>query len=88
MDFHAFPQPMMESQNGGGPITPASYGYGGMTIREYFAGRALQGIISHYGVMLEKPPTCAKNAVELADALIAELEKPTLQSPVSCVPKV
>lgn len=41
----AFPQPMFESPNDGF-IAPESYGYGGMTLRDYFAAAALQGMCS------------------------------------------
>lgn len=71
----AFPQTASVTP-AGDFIWPASYGEGGMTNREYFAARAMQGIIAHYGVMQEKPPVCAKSAVEFADALIAELANP------------
>lgn len=50
--------------------------YGGLTKREYFAAMAMQGMMSH--------PSCdapasavAADAVEFADALLAELAKPS-----------
>lgn len=49
----------------------------GLTKREYFAGLAMQGMLS--GEYREATPDQAKwvskNAVEQADALLAELEK-------------
>lgn len=63
----AFPQPAVDASGAFCDLV------GGMTLRDYFAGHAMQGIISHYGVMQEKPPTCAKTAIEFADALINAL---------------
>lgn len=42
----------------------------GLTKREYFAAIAMQGLSAHYGLV--KNP---HEAIELADALIAELNK-------------
>ncbi len=57
----------------------------GLTKREYFAGLAIQGIlsqftelaangggVSHYGGMIE---SIVKEAIDIADTLILELEK-------------
>lgn len=52
--------------------TKEYYTVGGLTKREYFAGLALQGIAMLQGVTSERT---VKIAVELADALIAELNK-------------
>lgn len=49
----------------------------GLTKREYFAMHALQGISSSITIgRAEYMPLIAKTAVQYADALIAELEKP------------
>lgn len=45
----------------------------GLTKREYFAGLAMQGLAMYTGA---EPEGVAKYAVDLADALLAELEKP------------
>jgi len=48
----------------------------GLTKREYFAVRAMQGMLStrdYIGVEFAEP--CAAFAVDYADALLAELEK-------------
>lgn len=47
----------------------------GMTLRQYYAGLAMQGMLADntWGGHLQ---ACAKDAVAAADALIAELEKP------------
>ena len=46
----------------------------GMTIREYYAGLAMQGILAGDTEGFFAPNDIAKNAVLYADALIAELE--------------
>lgn len=60
----------------------------GMTLRQYYAGLAMQGMLSCSIIMedmdklvqcsepaLNLPEIVAKGAVDLADALIAQLEK-------------
>lgn len=54
---------------------------GGLTKRELFAAMAMQGIAADPNCFNAK--TCAKNAVEWADALIAELSKPTTTNETS-----
>ena len=46
--------------------------FGGITKREYFAGLAMQGIISLNG---GSPNGIAETAMQYADALLLELEK-------------
>ena len=46
----------------------------GMTLREYYAGQALQGILAS-GCPGSCTISSSKDAVRLADALIAELEE-------------
>lgn len=52
----------------------------GLTIRQHFAGLAMQGIVANYFHQCLMPfgmnDAFAKDAVALADALIAELNKP------------
>jgi hypothetical protein len=55
-------------------------GQSGMTLRQYYAGLAMQGFVTKFepGHLLASepvPPWYAKRAVEMADALIAELER-------------
>lgn len=51
----------------------------GLTKREYFAGLAMQELLSGYlatdEIMLDPAATIAREAVNAADTLIAELEK-------------
>ena len=56
-----------------GDITVASVhdtDYMGLTKREHFAGLAMQGLLAHYGTVVNE--TCA---VEFADALLKALEQ-------------
>lgn len=66
----AFPQTMVDHPRG---LTCGAdgYGYGGMTLRDWFAGQALVGLSRlDYG-----PEECARRAKLHANALLAELEK-------------
>ena len=63
--------------NTGGPAFPVMYCSEGMTLRDYFAGQALVGMLQNYttqkfGVGEE---TCARGAYEFADAMIAARER-------------
>lgn len=60
------------------PKSPAyaSPNYAGMSIRTEIAARAMQGLLSNSDV-IANPKNCAEIAVRFADALIAELNKPT-----------
>lgn len=64
----------------GGPAFPtyATKGYGqpadamaGMSLRDWFAGSAMQGVINNGG---EKPDEVAKYAYEMADAILKARE--------------
>ena len=50
--------------------------YGGLTKREWFAGLALQGILSNASGIGE-PEHWARYAVRYGDAILAELDKPS-----------
>ena len=55
----------------------------GMSLRQHYAGLALQGIVAGFPRSANEPDRCAAFAVQLADHLIAALnatEKPT------CIP--
>lgn len=49
----------------------------GMTLREHYAGLAAQGFAVHMtkSYVIQSPSDIAKYAVEVADAIIAELAK-------------
>ena len=49
-------------------------GHNGMTLRDYFAAAALQGILARNSALVD-PEWYSREAAELADAMIAEREK-------------
>jgi len=62
----AFPVPSVCNANG-----DLLYGTVGMTLRDYFAAAALQGMICHYGRDAMTDEDKARDAYELANAMIA-----------------
>ena len=57
----------------GGPAFPSRHGHTGMSLRDWFAGMAMQALITkgysqHWGVISER-------AHAIADAMLAEREK-------------
>ena len=56
--------------------TPIANTYKGLTVREYFAARAMQGMISRTSCSMTGTgyEFVAENAVKMADALIREPE--------------
>ena len=78
----------MTEKNDGGPAFPSEgEGFGnpkyhapGMSLRDYFAGQALSGMLTQAEAKsIEFLPglykTCAKAAYDIADALLAQREK-------------
>lgn len=65
----AFPLP---SESNFGEITREAQP--GMTLRQYYAGKALQGLLAHQGDRVSQDHIAHLAVIE-ADALIAELEK-------------
>ena len=62
----------MSRENNGGPAFP-NQGYEGLTIRDYFAAKAMQGIISsecNYGAFSD----LASDAYSIADAMLRARE--------------
>lgn len=71
-------------KNGDEPISPltpdldsSKHECIGLTKREYFAGLAIQGFIAAGGNGMPPAENLAAYATRAADALLAELEKPT-----------
>ncbi len=68
---------MSTSSQGRRPAFPVTEScvYNGLTIREYFAAAALQGLLAFPGAGERQcpPDNAARDAVEMADALIAAL---------------
>ena len=50
---------------------------GGMTMRDYFAGQALAGVMPYctFDEVFNKPEAIAKAAYKIADAMLAERDK-------------
>lgn len=68
---------MTDKREDGGPAFPTEprgpvYGdkYDGMTLRDWFAGQALAGIIAHPNLEGWEPAITAKWAYEIADAML------------------
>ncbi|MFA6241960.1 MAG: hypothetical protein WC655_13580 [Candidatus Hydrogenedentales bacterium] len=68
----AFPRPASHSEEGG-----VHYGYVGMTLRDWFAGQALAGVLASYSneQWVNDAETSAKEAYRRADAMLAERAK-------------
>lgn len=69
-------------ENGKEPINPVdfnkNYSYNGLTKREYFAGLAMQGLISsnqHLSLSKEEAIVVASQSIQFADELLKQLEK-------------
>lgn len=73
-DGPAFPLPVPDDRDCGPRFDS---GYGGMSMRDYFAARAMQGWLSSYGPGDKHPASCgaceftANQAYAMADAMIA-----------------
>ena len=47
----AFPVPFSLDESGGGPVFAELYGNGGMTLRDYFAAKVMQGMYNDGSVV-------------------------------------
>lgn len=71
----------MSSKNNGGPAFPESgergksVGGEGMTLRDYFAAKAMQGFCTRPPEDVADMRLVAEQAYELADAMLAERDK-------------
>ena len=66
----------MTAINDGGPAFPrdhASDGHNGMTLRDYFAAKAMQGVLARNGgyALREHMLSAARNAYDQDDAMLA-----------------
>ena len=70
---------MTDKKDDGGPAFSYSSNvfpnYTGMSLRDYFAGMALQGIIPHDVEISMNDASLAASAYELADAMLAARKK-------------
>jgi len=72
-DMPAMPQNFTQDPRGRVAASMAHEGCGGLTKREYFAGLAMQGMVRRDSE--PHPGALAYDAVVVADALLAELER-------------
>lgn len=77
---------MQTKHNDGGPAFPSHITFNdaldkalvkhpGMTLRDWFAGQALTGLLTNYDSHSSNLTTCAELATLVADAILAELNK-------------
>jgi hypothetical protein len=66
----------MSMINDGGPAFPVSHREKGLSMRDYFAASALQGISAQGKALGSLYSVMAKQAYELADAMIVAREQP------------
>ena len=59
----------MNNINTGGPAFPFGTAFAGMTLRDYFAAKALQGVLADPDLVMSKHEIAAC-AYEIADAMI------------------
>ena len=48
---------------------------GGLSIRDYFAAKAMQGMIANYGYLRSEVDVIAESAYDCADAMLARRSK-------------
>ncbi|MDZ5602567.1 hypothetical protein SJI00_07255 [Pseudomonas sp. RP23018S] len=69
-----------EGENPAFPVSASEYGghgtFFGLTLRDHFASKALQGICAHPDTWGRQTNEIAKAAYELADAMLATRVKP------------
>ena len=68
----------MSNDNGGPAFPTGVYTVEGMTLRDYFAAKAMQGFITNFDTRrsdIIDVPELARSAYYLADAMIAERNK-------------
>ena len=66
----------MSTINDGGPAFPrhAYDGHDGMTLRDWFAGQALAGLLAKYGFGEAEPESMAADSYAYADAMLKARE--------------
>ena len=69
------------SKDNGGPAFPCDYegstrsDASGLSIRDYFAAKAMQGMIARYGYLRSEVDVIAESAYDCADAMLKERAK-------------
>ncbi len=77
-DQPAFPQHLIETRDGAFQCSYDAPDGAGITMRDYFAAKALCGLIASYavpGVGLPNAEIAAQHSYEYADAMLKEREK-------------
>ena len=70
----AFPVPFSIDPENGGPVFAELYGNGGMTLRDYFAAKAMQGYLTHEQAANSPEDVVASWAYSMADAMLRARE--------------
>lgn len=68
----------MTNKDNGGPAFPGENPLEfvtGMTLRDYFAAKAMQGMIASYGYLRSEVDVMAESAYDCADAMLKERAK-------------
>ncbi|MFJ2526242.1 hypothetical protein ACIOWB_24260 [Pseudomonas capeferrum] len=77
---HRYDDALKEGENPAFPVAASEYGghgtFFGLTIRDHFAAKALQGICAHPDTWGRQVNEVAQVAYELADAMLAARVKP------------
>lgn len=73
-DMPAFPLAFQEHDASGMPLAEM-YAHDGMTLRDYFAANAMQGLLAFWGSHDVEFREIAEDAYSAADAMIAAREK-------------
>ncbi len=64
-----------KTKDTGGPAFPAFDHRQGMSLRDYFAAKAMQGLAANGGIAVMKPSDYAINGYLIADAMLKERAK-------------
>ncbi|NLF01133.1 MAG: hypothetical protein GX601_09170 [Anaerolineales bacterium] len=68
-----------KTHNDGGPAFPSDWPHGctdeGMSLRDWFAGQAVAGIMANIGFNQFLPEIISKSAWAVADAMLAERDR-------------
>jgi hypothetical protein len=70
---HVFPQSVSNYDEHGNQIHPLTIG--GMTLRDWFAGQAIMGMVQDYNDTAREAKWYAADAYDIADAMLAERAK-------------
>lgn len=66
----AFPVPMFTRQADGQPMSSVEFEMGGMSLRDWFAGQALVGLLVNFSEHIHSMNACVDLAYDAADKMI------------------